>query len=160
MDKILKLLERDCKLTTEQLAAMCAMSEEEITAAIAKYEADNIILGYKALVDWERAIQETVTALIEVQVTPQRDEGFDRIARRIYQYEEVESMYLMSGGYDFTVIVTGRSLKEVSQFVTLKLSTIEGVKGTATHFILKRYKEKHALFTPVEGDQEERMIFV
>ena len=102
---------------------------------------------------------ETVEALIEVQITPQRDKGFDRIAERIYQYEEVESCYLMSGGYDLTVIITGRTLREVALFVSQKLSTIEGVRSTATHFILKKYKQQNVIFAPKE-EQKERLIFV
>ena len=156
--EILKLLENDCRNTPEQIAAMLGASEAAVSAAIAELEADNTILGYKAMVDWDKTGEEIVTALIEVKVTPQRGDGFDRIAERVYQFEEVESMYLISGAYDFTVIISGRTLKEVANFVSARLSTIDGVIGTATHFILKKYKEKHSVFetTPV---QEERMIF-
>ena len=115
--------------------------------------------GYQALVDWEKTHKETVTALIEVNVTPQRDKGFDRIAERIYQFDEVESVYLMSGSFDLTVIISGRTLKEVATFVSERLSIIEGVTGTATHFILKKYKEKHALFVKHE-EQTDRIAFV
>jgi DNA-binding Lrp family transcriptional regulator len=118
-----------------------------------------VILGYKAMVNWEKTAVETVEALIEVKVTPQRDKGFDRISERIYQYEEVESCYLMSGGYDLTVIITGRTLREVALFVAQKLSTIEGVTSTATHFILKKYKQQNVIFAPKET-QKERLIFV
>ncbi|MCQ2554019.1 MAG: Lrp/AsnC family transcriptional regulator, partial [Clostridia bacterium] len=112
----------------------------------------------KAIIDWDKTENENVTALIEVKVTPQRGDGFDRIAERIYQYDEVESVYLMSGAFDITVIISGRSLKEVALFVSEKLSVIDGVTGTATHFILKKYKEKHLIFAnkPV---QEERFVF-
>jgi len=156
--EILKLLENDCRNTPEQIAAMLGASEAAVSAAIAELEADKTILGYKAMVDWDKTGEEIVTALIEVKVTPQRGDGFDRIAERIYQFEEVESMYLMSGAYDFTVIISGRTLKEVANFVSARLSTIDGVIGTATHFILRKYKEKHTIFENIPV-QEERMIF-
>lgn len=156
--EILKLLENDCRNTPAQIAAMLGASEDAVSAAIAELEADKTILGYKAMVDWDKTGEEIVTALIEVKVTPQRGDGFDRIAERIYQFEEVESMYLMSGAYDFTVIISGRTLKEVANFVSARLSTIDGVIGTATHFILRKYKEKHSVFENIPV-QEERMIF-
>ena len=156
--EILKLLEKDCRTTPEQIAAMLGASEAAVSAAIAELEADKTILGYKGMVDWDKTGEEIVTALIEVKVTPQRGDGFDRIAERIYQFEEVESMYLMSGAYDFTVIISGRTLKEVANFVSARLSTIDGVIGTATHFILRKYKEKHTVFENIPV-QEERMIF-
>ena len=156
--EILKLLEKDCRTTPEQIAAMLGASEAAVSAAIAELEADKTILGYKGMVDWDKTGEEIVTALIEVKVTPQRGDGFDRIAERIYQFEEVESMYLMSGAYDFTFIITGRTLKEVANFVSARLSTIDGVIGTATHFILRKYKEKHTVFENIPV-QEERMIF-
>ena len=144
--KLLRLLEEDCTLNTAQLAAAADMSEDAVKAEIREMENDRIILGYKAIVDWDRTQLESVTALIEVKVTPQRGEGFDRVAERIYQYDEVESVYLMSGAFDLTVIISGRTLKEVAQFVGEKLATIEDVTGTATHFILRKYKEKHLIF--------------
>ena len=158
MLKLLQLLEDDCTLTNDQLAAMTGMTVGEVEAARAQLEKDRTILGYKAIVDWDRTQREAVTALIEVRVTPQRGEGFDRIAQRIYQYDEVESVYLMSGAYDLTVIISGRTLKEVAQFVGEKLAPIEDVTGTATHFILKKYKEKHLIF-PTQESQEERFVF-
>ena len=158
MTKLLQLLEQDCTLTDEQLASMADMTLEEVIAAKAKLEAEKIVLGYKAIVDWDRTQREAVTALIEVKVTPQRGEGFDRVAERIYQYDEVESVYLMSGSFDLTVIISGRSLKEVALFVGEKLAPLEDVTGTATHFILKKYKEKHLIFDKQEI-QEERFVF-
>ena len=157
MKKLLQLLENDCTLTRAQLASMTGMTEAEVAAAIAEYEDERVILGYKAIVDWDRTERESVTALIEVNVTPQRGEGFDRIAERIYQYDEVESVYLMSGSFDLTVIISGRSLKEVALFVGEKLAPLEDVTGTATHFILKKYKEKHLIFERQEI-QEERFV--
>lgn len=158
MKKLLQLLEDDCTLTRAQLASMTGMTEAEVAAAIDEYEKGHVLLGYKAIVDWDRTERESVTALIEVNVTPQRGEGFDRIAERIYQYDEVESVYLMSGSFDLTVIISGRTLKEVAHFVGEKLAPLEDVTGTATHFILKKYKEKHLIF-PVQKDQEERFVF-
>jgi len=158
MKKLLQLLEDDCTLTHAQLASMTGMTEAEVTAAVKEYEKNNVILGYQALVDWDRTDRESVTALIEVSVTPQRGEGFDRVAERIYQYDEVESVYLMSGSFDLTVIISGRSLKEVALFVGQKLAPLEDVTGTATHFILKKYKEKHLIFKQPEV-QEERFVF-
>ncbi len=159
MLKLLKLLEEDCTLTNEQLAAMTEMTVDEVVKARKELEEDKIVLGYKAIVDWDRTQREAVTALIEVKVTPQRGEGFDRVAQRIYQYDEVESVYLMSGAFDLTVIISGRTLKEVAHFVGEKLATIEDVTGTATHFILKKYKEKHLIFEKQEP-QERELIFV
>ena len=159
MKDLLQLLEDDCTLTHAQLAAMTGMTEDEVAAAVAQYEKDHVILGYKTIIDWDRTDREAVTAMISVSVTPQRGEGFDRIAQRIYQYDEVESLYLMSGGsHDLTVIISGRTLKEIAHFVGEKLAPIEGVTGTATHFILKKYKEKHLIF-PVQEAQEERFVF-
>lgn len=158
-DRVLQLLEQDCTIPRYVMAARCGVEEADIDETIARLEAEDVILGYQALVNWEKTKKETVTALIEVKVTPQRDKGFDRIAERIYQFDEVESVYLMSGSFDLTVIISGRTLKEVATFVSERLSVIEGVTGTATHFILKKYKEKHALFTRQE-EQTDRIAFV
>ena len=156
--KLLQLLEQDCTLTDEQLASMANMTADEVRATKVRLEEEKVILGYKAIVDWDRAQREAVTALIEVKVTPQRGEGFDRVAERIYQYDEVESVYLMSGSYDLTVIISGRTLREVAEFVGQRLATIEDVTGTATHFILKKYKEKHLIFQKQE-QQARELIF-
>ena len=158
MKKLLQLLEDDCTLTHAQLASMTGMTEAEVAAAIAECEQNRLILGYKAIVDWYRTDREDVTALIEVNVTPQRGEGFDRVAERIYQYDEVESVYLMSGSFDLTVIISGRSLREVARFVGERLAPLEDVTGTATHFILHKYKEKHLIFEKRE-EQPKEWIF-
>jgi len=158
MKKLLQLLENDCAMSTAQLAALADMTEAEAAAAIKKFKEDGILLGNKAIINWDNSDYEYVTALIEVSVTPQKSDGFDRIAERIYQYDEVESVFLMSGGFDFCVIISGRSLKEVALFVARKLSTIEGVTSTATHFILKKYKEKHLIFNQLDKEQE-RFVF-
>ena len=155
--KLLQLLEADSTLTPDQLSAMTGMSVEAVKTAIKGYEDERLILGYQAVVDWDRTQREAVTALIEVKVTPQRGDGFDRIAQRIYQYDEVESLYLMSGAFDFTVIISGRTLKEVAHFVGEKLSTIDEVTSTATHFILRKYKENHLVFEKRE-EQQERFV--
>ena len=159
MENLLRLLEGDCTLSRKQLAAMVGTSEERVDEIIRAYEKDNIILGYKAVIDWDATDRQDVTALIKVKVEPQRGDGFDRVAERIYQYDEVESCYLMSGDFDMTVIISGRSLREVANFVSQKLSTIDEVKSTATHFILKKYKESHLIFKKQEK-QEEGFVFV
>ena len=158
MHTLLELLEQDCTQPTAQLAAQAGMTEAEVNKERARLEENGTILGYQAIIDWDRVRRENVTALIEVKVTPQSISGFDRIAERIYQYEEVESMYLMSGSFDLTVIISGRSLQEVARFVGERLAPIEGVTGTATHFILKKYKEKHLIFEKAE-EQERELIF-
>ena len=156
--KLLKTLEADATLSGAQLAALCNTTEEDIAARRAQLEADGVLLGYKGLVNWEKTGTDLVEALIEVRITPQRDRGFDRLAERIYQYDEVESCFLMSGGYDLVVTLKGRTLQEVSGFVTRKLSTLEGVISTTTHFILKKYKQQHQIFEQPE-QQKERLIF-
>lgn len=157
MKKLLQLLEENCAYTTEQLADLANMKEEDVKAALADFKKQGVLLGNQAVINWDRTDFDCITALIEVSITPQMNDGYDRIAKRIYQYDEVESIYLMSGAYDFCVIITGRSLKEVALFVSRKLSTIEGVTKTATHFILKKYKEKHVVFEK-DGNQEERFV--
>ena len=157
--ELLSLLEKDARLTPAQLATMLGREEADVAAEIADYEKNHIILGYPALVDWTKTDDEMVTALIEVRISPQRGDGFDRIAERIYQYDEVESLYLMSGADDLAVTITGRSLRAVAEFVHARLAIIEGVTGTATHFILKKYKEKNHVFEKLP-EQEERMLFV
>ena len=159
MEQLLRLIEADCTLTHKQLAAMVGTSEEKIDAEVKRLEESGTIVGYKAVVDWDKTEREAVTALIEVKVEPQLGDGFDRVAERIYQYEEVESCYLMSGDFDMTVIISGRTLREVANFVTQKLSTIDAVQSTATHFILKKYKENHLIFNK-EQDKEEGFYFV
>lgn len=154
MSEILKLLNRDCTYSASQIASMLGLNEADVKAAVEKYEEDKIILGYKAVVDWEKTGEEIVTAMIDVKVTPQRGEGFDRVAERIYQYDEVESLYLMSGGHDLSVVITGRTMKEVALFVAQRLSTLDGVTSTATHFILKKYKDNGVMFTGPEDTQE------
>lgn len=153
MDKILKLLEDDATLTSEQIAVMLSKEVGDVKKAIEKYEEDGVILGYKTIVDWDKTDREYVSALIEVKVTPQRDRGFDRIAEKIYNYPEVQSLYLMSGGFDFALIIEGKTMKEVAYFVAQKLAPIEFVTSTATHFVLKKYKDKGVVYGNTEKDE-------
>lgn len=137
---ILKILEEDCRYTPEKIALMLEKTEKEVAAAIERMEETGIIVKYTAIVNGERLSDETVQALIEVKVTPQKTNGFDAIAEEIYRFDEVKSCYLMSGGFDLAVFIEGRSLREVARFVTERLSTLDEVLSTATHFILKKYK--------------------
>ena len=157
MEQLLRLIEADCTLTHKQLAAMTGTSEEKVDEEVKRLEADGTIVGYKAVVDWDKTDREAVTALIEVKVEPQLGDGFDRVAERIYQYEEVESCYLMSGDFDMTVIISGRTLREVANFVTQKLSTIDAVQSTATHFILKKYKDHGTVMAEQPKDERIEM---
>ena len=150
-EKILRALAKNAKIDLGELAIMLGSTEEEITTAIAEMEADKIICGYPTLIDWDKLSDEKVTALIEVKVTPQRGQGFDNIAERIYKFDEVESVYLMSGGFDLTVIIRGKSMREVSRFVFEKLAPMESVMSTATHFVLKKYKDQ-GLIMQFESD--------
>ena len=147
MEKILKLLEDDATLTAEQIALMLSKEVGEIKDAIKKFEKDGVILGYKTLVDWDKTEREYVSAIIEVKVLPQRDRGFDKIAEKIYNFPEVKSVYLMSGAYDLSVIIEGRTMKEVAFFVSQKLAPIDSVISTATHFVLHKYKDTGVLFS-------------
>ena len=158
MTKLLQLLEQDCTLTDEQLASMANMSVEEVRATRVKLEEDKVILGYKAIVDWDRTQREAVTALIEVKVTPQRGEGFDRVAERIYQYDEVESVYLMSGGFDLAVMVHGDTMQQIAMFVARRLSLLDSVLSTATHFILTRYKDGGVVLKTEDENDERRSV--
>ena len=153
MDKILSLLEDNATLTPEQLAVMCQKEVGDIKQMISTYEENGVILGYKTLIDWDKTDREYVTALIEVKITPQRDRGFDRVAERIYNYPEVQSLYLMSGGFDLCVQIEGKTMKEVAYFVAQKLATIDEVVSTATHFVLRKYKDKGVIYGPQEIDE-------
>ena len=155
-EKILELLERNSRMTPAEIAVLLGSSEEVIAAEIKKMEDENNICGYNTLVDWDKTGADIITALIEVRVTPTRGQGFDNIAERIYNYPEVQSVYLISGGYDLLVILEGKTLKEVSHFVSSKLSTLDSVISTATHFILKKYKDDGIIFDKKKKD--ERML--
>lgn len=155
MHSILDILEDNALTTPETIAQMVQKPVEEVRRLIRQYEADKVVLGYKAIIDNEKANRDLVRAIIEVKITPERNGGFDRIAARIAKYEEVQSCYLMSGAYDLLVLVDGPDLKQVARFVSEKLSTIEGVLSTATHFILKSYKERGTLF--LQDEEGERL---
>lgn len=147
MDKLLELLETDARLSNKDLAVMLGITEDEVAKQIKFYEDTGVIKGYKAVIDKHKVDDEFVTALIEIKVHPKFGHGFDEIAQRISQLEEVESIYLMSGGFDLAVTVTDKSFKEVAMFVAKRLSPLEGVLSTATHFILRKYKDQNVFFT-------------
>lgn len=157
--KVLELLENDARLTPDKIAVMLGENTENIRKIIAEFEADGTLLGYKAIVDWEKAEKESVTAFIELRVTPQADRGFEKIAERIYHFSEVRDMHLMSGAFDFLLLIEGKSLKEVALFVAEKLAPIEGVLSTGTHFVLRTYKDKGVIFGHApEKDEREGIL--
>jgi DNA-binding Lrp family transcriptional regulator len=147
---ILKILEQDARIDAEQIATMLNLPEDEVKASIKQLEGQGIIRRYKTVVNWEKAGEDLVLALIEVRVSPQRDVGFDAVAERIYKFPEARSVYLVSGTYDLLVQVSGRTMMDVARFVSEKLSPIEGVQGTTTHFLLKRFKEDGDILADVE----------
>ena len=146
MNKILELLEKNSTLTVADIAVMLDKSEEEISAAIEQFKKDGIILGSKMLINWQKTTREYVTAFIELKVTPQFGKGFDQIAERFYQYEQVKTVYLMSGAYDIALIIEGKTLNEVALFVAEQLSPMDTVISSAPHFVLKTYKQDGVLF--------------
>jgi DNA-binding Lrp family transcriptional regulator len=153
MDQLLRLLRENAALKPADLAPMLNLSEAEVVAKIQAYEADQVILGYRTVLNEENLGVEIVRAVIEVKITPEREGGFNRLAERIAKYSEVRSCYLMSGGYDLLVEVEGPTLKEVATFVSEKLATIQGVLSTATHFVLKPYKEQGVLMSRERNDE-------
>lgn len=156
MYRLLKLLSENDRLTTDELAAMLAVSPEEVAREIAKYEKAGVIKGYNALINWEKADCNRATALIELKVSPKKETGFDEIAHRIMEFEEVESVYLMSGGYDLAVTVNAKSMQDIAMFVVRRLSPLDGVLSTATHFVLTRYKDGGVIFDDGEKNDERR----
>ncbi len=154
---ILDILQEDCRIPLEKMAVMTGSSLDEVAATIDGLEERKIILRYSPVINWDRTDRERVEAMIEVRVTPQRDMGFDAIARRIYRFDEVKSVYLMSGSYDLLVLVEARTLKELAAFVSGKLSPLETVTGTATSFVLKRYKEEGVIF---DNDDTDRRLVI
>ena len=151
LKEVLKILEDNAHASTKQIAAMTGISESEVARIIKEAEAGRTIVKYKTLVNWDKVGDEKLRALIEVKITPQRDVGFDSIAERIYRFPQARTVYLVSGAYDLAVLVVGKSIHEISDFVTQKLAPIEGVQGTATHFLLKCYKEDGEI---LEGGEE------
>lgn len=154
--EVLEILEHNSKVTVVDLATILERAADDIANEIAAMEQEKIICGYHTLINWEKTNNEKVTALIEVKVTPQRGQGFDKIAERIYRFKEVKSVYLMSGGFDLTVILEGKTMKEVALFVGQKLAPLESVLSTATHFVLKKYKD-HGIILE-EHKKDERMV--
>lgn len=151
--KILEMLEADGRMTASQLALMLNKEEGEIRDMIQGFENSGVILGYKAIVDWDKTDREYATALIELKVAPQYSRGFDAIAERIYNYPEVQSVYLMSGAYDLCVILEGKTIREVALFVAQRLAPLESVLSTATHFVLRKYKDKGVIYGPANFDE-------
>lgn len=158
MEEILEILEKNCQYTAEQIAVMTGKTVAAVKEAIKKFEEEGLILGYTALVNWEKAGRESVIAFIEVKVTPQRGEGFHKVAERIYKFPEVKACYLMSGTFDLAVIIEGKTMKEVASFVSEKLAPLESVMSTATHFVLKKYKDKGTIFESKPQDEREAII--
>ena len=155
-EKILAVIEKNSRIDIKDLAVLLGESEIAVANEIAEMEKEHIICGYHTLINWDNTSEEKVVALIEVKVTPQRGMGFDKIAERIYQYNEVNAVYLMSGAFDFAVFIEGKTMKEVALFVSSKLSTLESVLSTSTHFVLKKYKDHGTVL--VEEVQDERML--
>ena len=159
MEEILEILEQNSRYTDEEIAVMSGKTVEEVREAIRDYEEKSIIAGYTTLINWENTGKETVTALIEVKITPQRGVGFDKVAERIYKFPQVKACYLMSsGGFDLTVIIEGKTMKEVAMFVSSKLAVQEYVNGTATHFVLKTYKDHGTIFKEKKVDTREAIF--
>lgn len=155
-EKILKIIEKDSKLTAEEVAVMLGAVTEEVETAIKELEAEKIICGYHTLINWDKTGDDEVSAIIELRVNPQRGSGFDRIAEKIYHFPEVEAVSLMSGGFDFMVQLKKAPMKEIALFVAKRLSVIDEVQSTTTHFVLKRYKDHGTLF--VDEDDDKRMV--
>ena len=158
-EQILSIIEKNSRIDLKELAVMLGLSEVDVANELAAMETEGVIFGYHTLIDWDKVTDERISAVIEVRVTPQRGRGFDTIAERIYKYPEVESVYLMSGGYDLLVMLEGKTLREVSGFVSEKLSTLDSVLSTATHFILKKYKQ-HGSILHSEYEDEREMFTV
>ena len=156
MEQILELLQDEAKLSANQLAVILGETEENVRKAIARYEREGVINGYHALINWERTETQKATALIELRVSPQKDTGFDEIAGRVMNFPEVESVYLMSGGYDLAVTVAGRTMQDIAMFVSKRLATIDGVLSTATHFVLTKYKDGGVIFNSDYEEIDER----
>ena len=152
--KLLKLLSKNARYDISELAVMLGIEENEVKKEIEEMQKSGLICGYKAVIDWEKLDTGAVSAIIELKVSPQADHGFEEIAKRVMMYNEVESVYLMSGGYDLCVTVRGKSFQQVAMFVAKELSTIDAVNATATHFILRRYKELDVVLC--EGDYDDR----
>lgn len=156
MEEILNILDKEKgHISRAKIAQMLGTEEQEVAASIEKMEKENVIVGYKTIVNWDKTDKDVVTALIELRITPQRGEGFDKVAERIYKYPQVKSLYLMSGAYDLAVTIEGKSMKEVALFVAQKLAPMDSIISTATHFVLKKYKEEGIVFEDDEKDTRQ-----
>ena len=155
--ELLQLLQQDCRMSLEKLSVMLGQPPETVAEMIDNMEKSGVILRYSPVINWDKTDRERVEAMIEVRVTPQRGEGFDAIAKRIYRFDEVKTVYLMSGAYDLLLLVEAHTLKELGYFVSTKLSVLDNVTGTATHFVLKRYKSDGVIF---EGDPQDKRLAV
>lgn len=151
--EIINMLQENSRIRPDQIASMLGLELADVENRIKTLEEEGIIAKYVTLINWEKTAEEVVSALIEVKVVPQRGSGFDNIAERIYRFPEVKAVYLMSGGYDFSVLIEGKTMKEVALFVATKLATIENVQSTATHFVLKKYKQEGVIFEDKEQDR-------
>ncbi|HIW59010.1 MAG TPA: Lrp/AsnC family transcriptional regulator [Candidatus Anaerobutyricum avicola] len=156
-NEILRMLENNSRIDLHDLAIMLGTDDSVVLQEIEQMEKEGVICGYPTLINWDKTDTEKVTALIEVSVTPQRGQGFEKLAERICNYPEVKSIYLMSGAFDFVVFLEGKTLKEVSMFVSTKLSTLEAVSGTATHFVLKKYKD-HGMILMEKGESNRMKV--
>lgn len=154
-NELLSLIERNSRIDLKELAVLLGKEEIDVVNELSRLESEGIICGYHTLINWDKTSIEKVTALIEVKVTPQRGQGFDKIAERIYNYPEVRAVYLISGGYDLLVTLEEKSLKEIAGFVSDKLSTLDSVLSTATHFVLKKYKDHGTIFDKNHEDERE-----
>ena len=157
-DELLRLIEKNSRIETHELAVRLGAKETDIINEMEKLQNEGIICGYHTLINWDKTTNEKVTALIEVKVTPQRGQGFDNIAERIYKYPEVKSVYLISGGFDLLIILEEKSLKDIANFVSEKLAPLESILSTATHFILKKYKDYGTILSKDHGDEREIIV--
>ena len=156
MEEILNILDKEKgNVSRAKIAQMLGMEEKEVADKIEKMEKETVIVGYKTIVNWDKTDKDVVVALIELRITPQRGEGFDKVAERIYKYPQVKSLYLMSGAYDLAVTIEGKSMKEVALFVAQKLAPMDSIISTATHFVLKKYKEEGIVFEDDEKDTRQ-----
>ncbi len=156
-EELLTIIEKNSRIDLKELAVILGVRETDVVNELEVMEKEGVICGYHTLGNWEKTSNEKVTALIEVRVTPQRGQGFDNVAERIYRYPEVRSVYLISGGFDLMVILEGKTLREVSSFVSDKLSTLDRVLSTSTHFILKKYKDHGTIFVQKNEDEREKI---
>ena len=157
-NELLKLLSRNARYTNEELAAMLGSDAKTVAEQIAELEKEGVICGYKAVIDWDRLDDNNVSAIIELNVVPKADLGFEEVAEKVASYPEVEAVYLMSGGYDLNVVVKGKNLQDVSRFVARELATIDSVTSTATHFVMRRYKEMDVKL--IETDKDDRGTYL